>query len=576
MMIEGKSPTKDIDSDELDSISPAKPFTIRGFELNQPSPQKLVRNLPRRISEPPSPTRQTVDYWEITELSGCTPSLQVALQTKEDGTALWWGGRFGSPLDVFEDCVDNLPQLIHEQKLDKALENLPNLELFASSHQQLSLKTEFENATFGHSSTCFCSQDGNTVTVFLQNDVQRERAFALFSFIANAYVFSRPKTNSNLPISLPAKIAEPLNRLANHIGRKPIVDYACCVLNNWTLKDARKPFCLENIEPIRTFTGDFAEKWFYMVHAVIEHQGGRALHNMIAGKESINDFLSFAQLPSTEAGLALLKIRQHVANYTMEAVKESPKQLAGRSFDFELEATRVTTSVVHNLQELYKSLEEILKTMKRLEDNCPPMNFYHDIRPWLSSWPDKGIIYQTYCDCSYEKKKRPDLMEPKKFSGASGAQSSLLPCIDAFLGIAYKTSSKARTELGAFIRQLEAFRQSMPPSHRKLIGDFENKKNVRDFINAIEQHSKNLEDKLLRVKYEYNKCIQVLCKFRQHHNDFATKYIKQMALSDNKTVNTRLSTQGTGGTDFATHLLHHLQDTKKSLYEIDAARSRFE
>jgi hypothetical protein len=72
---------------------------------------------------------------------------------------------------------------------------------------------------------------------------------------------------------LPPCLAVPLVKLANQVGRQPIVDYASCVLSNYYLKDPSLPVSFENVAILNTFTGLYSEEWFYTTHVVIEKHG---------------------------------------------------------------------------------------------------------------------------------------------------------------------------------------------------------------------------------------------------------------------------------------------------------------
>src|SRR5207244_1576023 len=102
---------------------------------------------------------------------------------------------------------------------------------------------------------------------------------------------------------------------------------------------------------------------------------------------------------------------------------------------FEEVATEKAQAVARHLLGLEESLKHVYETMKRLPDKCPADVFFDKIRPWVASWPDPGVVYATFCNCGFEE-QRGGLL-PEKYAGASGAQSSLLPSIDGFLGIAY-------------------------------------------------------------------------------------------------------------------------------------------
>jgi hypothetical protein len=138
------------------------------------------------------------------------------------------------------------------------------------------------------------------------------------------------------------------------------------------------------------------------------------------------------------------------------------------------------------------------------------------------------------------------------------------------------TPEVARTDLGAFIRQLKSFRLSMPPQHRDLVARFESQGNLPEFIAALEEHVlklnttkpivAQLKEQLANVKTRFNQCIETLTAFRKIHMDFAVKYIKTMALK--RTDAGQAGVKGTGGSDYAKHLGQHITDTRKSLYMV--------
>lgn len=550
-------------------------------------------------------------YWAITRESGCVPALIVALKFAPDGEPIWWGGRFPQPLEAYEDLLDDLPKVLAQSgELDKRIEMLPPLDLYASNLQKSQILGEIIKSTGqGHSDSCTASVrlDLEYRQGFVcRGHVQRERAFAIFAFLANAFVFSRRNPPSNAPIILPAKISVPLKRLSVSVGRRPITDYACSVLNNWILKDPHGDFTLENIHVPRTFTGLEAEEWFFAIHAVIEHRGGLALINMKRARGEIEEFFIQRKLhlgedrEASKRAVALQRLLGHSKQFSVGAAPSSgtsspsSEHAAAKRTTFDDLTTEKAQAVCQYLEEIEKSLEGIYETMKRLPERCPPEVFYFKIRQWVSSWPDSGVIYETYCNCGFDESK--SLMTPEKFSGASGAQSSLLPSIDGFLGIAYghkqnveATPIEARTDLGAFIRQLKSFRFSMPVVHRELVERFESHGSLNEFIAALEEHYLKmstsqsssidrekvalLQQTLADVKIRYNACIQQLTLFRKTHMDFAVRFIKGMA-PKRPDAPAQASIKGTGGSDFAKHLNQHITDTKRSLYEVAGGHSQ--
>jgi hypothetical protein len=156
-------------------------------------------------------------------------------------------------------------------------------------------------------------------------------------------------------------------------------------------------------------------------------------------------------------------------------------------------------AIADALRRMGKGIADMNAAMKRMPDHCRDAEFFDTIRPWLASWPPCGVVYDGVS---------PDGVN---LSGASGAQSSLLPCIDAFLGVPNlsargghghcqmggaavvtpaSTSASAsqcphasaamasraverQDASKAFHAMLLGYRRHMPPAHRDLIARLE-------------------------------------------------------------------------------------------------------
>ena len=69
------------------------------------------------------------------------------------------------------------------------------------------------------------------------------------SFISHAYIWGGKKPEKIIPEVL----AKPWVKVANYLGRPPILSYASYCLDNWYKIDQSKPICLENIALINNF-----------------------------------------------------------------------------------------------------------------------------------------------------------------------------------------------------------------------------------------------------------------------------------------------------------------------------------
>lgn len=188
-----------------------------------------------------------------------------------------------------------------------------------------------------------------------------------------------------------------------------------------------------------------------------------------------------------------------------------------------------------NLHAVADAMKAANHTMHRLDERCDAFAFYDRLRPWLAGHPEGGVCYQGVFSG--------EIPRVEKYSGASGAQSALLPSIDAFLGITYGSSGtntagvsvEARTGMGKFLSLLQSYRWHMPPQHRRFLREnVQAKRNVRDLISHLEEC--RLRESLpvgvsdvKALKKAYNRCIHNMIHFRQKHNDSVAKYIKSMA-----------------------------------------------
>ncbi len=316
------------------------------------------------------------------------------------------------------------------------------------------------------------------------------RAMLLLSFFGHGYVWEQWKDK---PCNfIPASIAVPWHYVAKKIGRPPVLSYASYALFNWRRLDPEKPIELGNIVTLQNFLGGIDEEWFILVHVQIEAEAGSALY-------------------------AVAKMQQAIVRKDFEEVENQLK------------------IIVDSLQRMYF-------TLCRMPDNCDPYIYYRRVRPYLHGWknhpalPD-GIIYQGVDE--YAGK-------PQKFSGESGAQSTIIPVLDAAFGI-----SHADDPLRTYLMEM---RRYMPVEHRHFLEEVEIKPNIRDFIVKNNIISGN------QLRELYNECILWLAEFRTKHLEYAALYINKQAENKNNPIGV-----GTGGTPFMAYLKKHRDETLKHL-----------
>ena len=305
-----------------------------------------------------------------------------------------------------------------------------------------------------------------------------ERAMLLLSYLAHAYVFGGDGPEPHLP----AAIAVPWYHVANLLGRPPVLSYASHALANWRRYDPDGEIRLGNIARLQNFWGGGDEDWFVLVHVAIEGQAAPAL-------------------------LAVLQAQAAV-------VQNSPEELGAA------------------LSVIASTLRRLLGILRQMPEKCDPYIYYSRVRPFIFGWLDNpGLPEGAYYEGVAEYGDR-----PQKFRGETGAQSSIIPSIDALCGIDY-----SKDVLGEHLYQLRAY---MPRPHREFISHVEKGPSVRSYINQ----------KRIPVAVEaYNECVEALRDFRAQHLEFAGLYIH--AQTQRGSANPVAI--GTGGTPFMKYLNAH-------------------
>eukprot|EP00243_Klebsormidium_subtile_P013520 TRINITY_DN8965_c0_g2_i1.p2 TRINITY_DN8965_c0_g2~~TRINITY_DN8965_c0_g2_i1.p2 ORF type:complete len:131 (-),score=39.21 TRINITY_DN8965_c0_g2_i1:178-570(-) len=126
-----------------------------------------------------------------------------------------------------------------------------------------------------------------------------------------------------------------------------------------------------------------------------------------------------------------------------------------------------------------------------------------------------------------------------KHYGATGAQSAVLPALDAALGVQHPP--------GWLSDYLRVMREHMPGEHCRALQAIEQGPSIRAFV---QEHFDELAG-------PYDEALRELYAFRNQHKSFAFSYIKkQSKLVDEK---------GTGGTDYMPYLDKHARTTREHL-----------
>jgi indoleamine 2,3-dioxygenase len=324
----------------------------------------------------------------------------------------------------------------------------------------------------------------------LKTKPEFERAMVAFSYIGHAYIWSEP----NPPKVLPASLAVPWHAVAKKLSRPPVLSYASYMLHNWQLVDKNKDMKLGNICLIQNFLGGIDEEWFIVTHLDIEKDAGPGLAAILPAQEAV-------------------------------------KQRDAQALENELK------TIGHSLDLIYASL-------LRMPEYCDPYIYFHRVRPYIHGWKDHplfpgGLVYEGVAE--YQG-------NPQSFRGQTGAQSSIIPSMDAALGIKHKND---------FMKHyLLEMRDYMPPGHKAFIEAIEQGPSIREFVTEQMQANKSLQE-------VYNKCVQRVENFRTQHIEYAKNYIYKQ----HETNSSNPHAVGTGGTPFIPYLEKHRDETAQHLLD---------
>jgi indoleamine 2,3-dioxygenase len=310
----------------------------------------------------------------------------------------------------------------------------------------------------------------------------------LLSYLGHTYVWGGPRPATVLP----GRLAVPWCDVAGKLGRPPVLSYSSYALHNFFRFDPSREVECGNIGLIQNFLGGIDEEWFILIHVDIECKAAPAM------------VLLHACLNAAEAGQAE-----------------------------ELETL---------LAQVETSLRAMQATMLRMPEHCDPYIYYHRVRPYIHGWknhadlPD-GLIYEGVA--AYGGR-------PQQFRGETGAQSSIVPSLDAMLGVTHEQDA-----LSLYLQEMRIY---MPPAHRAFIESLEARPSVRGFVQRCGRPS---------LTSVYNACTEAVENFRSLHLEYAAKYIFHQAQTDSKNPNA----VGTGGTPFMQYLKKHRDETGQSRLE---------
>ena len=321
------------------------------------------------------------------------------------------------------------------------------------------------------------------------SDAQTRMAMVHYSFLVQSYVWGEP----DAPTRLPRCLAVPMVALADRLGQQPLLPYSGYVLDNWAKIDPDGPITLDNTYMIQNFLAGQDEAWFVLVHVAIEARAGAVLARM------------------------------------------EPLVRASLNGD-----TQAAQSDLEAIAEVWQDINAIFD---RMPERCDPYIYFERVRPYIHGWKDNpalpnGLVYEGVERYSGEG---------KSFRGQTGSQSSIVPSMDALLGVGH-----AADPLREYLDQLHDYR---PTGHRQFIDDVRASSTLREFVST--SGHKGLTE-------AYNACIQAVADFRSRHLEYAASYINKQG----KTSSGNDTEVGTGGTPFMRYLKKHRDETRANLIKL--------
>lgn len=315
-----------------------------------------------------------------------------------------------------------------------------------------------------------------------------DRAMLLLSYLGHAYVWGEKAVAQ----SIPAVLAQPWYDVATILKRPPVLSYASYALYNWYRLDKNRPIELGNIALLQNFLGGIDEEWFILIHVDIEAKAALGLSAIMPAQESVNQ--------------------------------------------------ENTPLLITHLKQMATTLKNMCEILDRMPEHCDPYIYYNRVRPYIHGWKNNpslpnGLIYEGVA--AYNN-------QPQQFKGETGAQSTIIPCFDAALGIEHEND--------VLKAHLDEMRNYMPREHVAFLEHIEKTATIRAYV---KKHAAKHAD----LKALYNECVTLLGRFRHTHLSYAHHYIQQQAQSSSANP----TEIGTGGTPFMAYLQKHLDVTTKFL-----------
>ncbi|SIO61364.1 indoleamine 2,3-dioxygenase [Singulisphaera sp. GP187] len=263
---------------------------------------------------------------------------------------------------------------------------------------------------------------------------------------------------------LPANLAVPLCDVCTRLGRPPILSYDGYALFNWKRFNSAEPIMLGNIDTIQNFVKLYDEHWFILVHVEIEAIAARLLSAIL------------------DAETAVVAVDRPALDAAMRRVVQA--------------------------------VWEQVRVLRRIPEKMDPALYYKTFRPYIRFFEE--VIYEGVG------------ITPIDHRGETGAQSSVIPALVAFLKIPHKPTR--------LTDHLEDMRRYMPAEHRAFLKRVEAMPSVRELVDST----------------LFNDALEALATFRETHLGFAREYISRWVEDP----------RGTGGTPYLEWLDQLIAETR--------------
>ena len=290
-------------------------------------------------------------------------------------------------------------------------------------------------------------------------------------FLASAYINQVGTEPSRV---LPANIAVPLCRACRLLNRPPILSYDGYALFNWKRFRTDGPIALGNIDTIQNFVHLYDEHWFILVHVEIEA----------------------------------------IAARTLDAIARIGDALDANS-------AAVVDSAVGDIA---SAVNDQVRVLRRIPEKMNPAIYYKAFRPYIRFFED--VEYEAEVPGAQLAAGSAALVR-MNFRGETGAQSSIMPMLVAFMKIPHRPSM--------LTNHLADMRNYMPAEHRHLLEVVESMPSVRGIAS----------------KDNYNAVLDAMAEFRSVHIGWAQEYINRW--TDDP--------RGTGGTPYMKWLKQLIDET---------------